>query len=137
MPANETSSSLVYACFVRKYKRVLYAYIWCLAKANMRQKYAYTRIQKTHIYMRLKCLVKSIHWIRAHTSRTHFETNGQPYDITDKYLYVKFPRMKILKCKTFKNIYQNQSSPVHSNCPVQSMFCTMPLNDNYNALRFI
>ena len=57
------------------------------------------------IYMRLKCLVKNMHWIRAHISRTHFETNGQPYDITGKYLYVEFPRMKTLKCKTFKNIY--------------------------------
>ena len=58
-----------------------------------------------YIYMRLKCLVKSIHWIRAHTSRTHLETNGQPHGITGKYLYVKFPRMKTLKCKTLKNIY--------------------------------
>ena len=31
--------------------RVLYPYIWCLAKAhvNVRQKYEYTRVQKTHI----------------------------------------------------------------------------------------
>ena len=52
--------------------------------------------------MRLKCLVKSIHWTRAHTSRTHFETNGQPYDITGKYLCVKFPRMKTLSAKHSK-----------------------------------
>ena len=54
---------------------------------------------KRHRYMRLKCLVKNIHWITAHISRAHFETNGQPYDITSKYLYVKFPRMKTLRCK--------------------------------------
>ena len=32
--------------------RVLYPYIWRLAKAHIyvRQKYAYTRVQKTHIY---------------------------------------------------------------------------------------
>ena len=85
---------------------------------------------KRHIYMRLKCLVKNIHWIRAHISRTHFETNGQPYDITGKYLYVKFPRMKTLSAKHLK-IYIKisgavqsspivQSNPVQSNCPVQS-----------------
>ena len=56
-------------------------------------------------YMRLKCLVKNIHWIRAHILRTHLETNGQPCDITGKYLYVEFPRMKTLGRKTFKNIY--------------------------------
>ena len=72
------------------------------SKANIyvRQKYAYIRVQKTHIYMRVYIGLEPMH-----TSRTHFETNGQPYDITGKYLYVKFPRMKTLKCKTLKNIY--------------------------------
>ena len=55
---------------------------------------------KRHIYA-FKVFSKKY----THISRTHFETNGQPYDITGKYLYVKFSRMKTLRCKTFKNIY--------------------------------
>ena len=47
----------IYGCFVRISMHVLYAYICVFC----------TRIHasKRHIYMRLKCLVKNIHWIRA------------------------------------------------------------------------
>ena len=99
----------VYVCFVPIY--MVFSKSGCASKVRI-----YTRPKDTYIYMRLKCLVKSIHSFRAHISRTHFETNGQPYDITGKYLYVKFPRMKTLRCKTFK-IYI-KIIPVQSNCPV-------------------
>ena len=84
-----------YVCFVPIYMVFSKSEYICASKICI-----YTRPKDTYILMRLKALVKSIHWIRAHTSRTHFETNGQPYD-----LYVKFPRMKTLKCKAVKNIY--------------------------------
>ena len=61
--------------------RVSYHDIYaCLAKAHIyvRQKYAYTRVQKTHIYA-LKVSSEKYTLDRAHVSRTHFETNGQPY----------------------------------------------------------
>ena len=115
------------ARFVRIYKRVctrIYGvyqkriYYMCVKNTP------YTRPKDT--YMRLKCLVKNIHWIRAHISRTHFETNGQPYDITGKYLYVKFPRRKTLRCKNLKiyiKISLVQSSPTVQSSPVQSSPC--------------
>ena len=42
----------MFVLYSYKYMRVLYPYIWCLAKADVyvRQKYAYTRVQKTYIY---------------------------------------------------------------------------------------
>ena len=44
---NWYTGTRIYACFVHAY--TVYA---CLAKAHIyvRQKYAYTRVQKTHIY---------------------------------------------------------------------------------------
>ena len=61
---------------------------------------------KRYIYMRLKCLVKNIDWIRAHTSPEPILKQMANRTILPVYfLYVKFPRMITLRCKTFKNIY--------------------------------
>ena len=42
----------MFVLYAYRYMHVLYSYIWYLAKAHVyvRQKYAYKRVQKTHIY---------------------------------------------------------------------------------------
>ena len=81
MPANETRSSLV-----RKYMRVLYAnisvfctHIYACFVIVMCVKNTHMHASKRHTYIivRLKCLVKNIHW--KMTGREHNVTNVIAY----------------------------------------------------------
>ena len=91
------------------YKRVFtHVYGVYQKRIYMCIKNAYMHPSKRHIYAfkvfsKKYTLLLELEPIIYHEPM-HFETNGQLYDITGKYLYVKFPRMKTLRCKTFKNI---------------------------------